>query len=250
MTGTPTVFLLTASIDPMGRVGVRRADPAVRLGDYTASLGRWLDDARRHGAEVVFCENSGWPLESLRALVASRGLEDRVRFLQFRGNDYPRERGKGFGEAAILDRAIAEDLGARPPGTLVVKCTGRLHVSNLDRALLRPGARAEIACALDGRLTQADSRFFLARAGVFAARFTDMGEEVDEPAGILLEHVLCRRVLGAVAAGVAWEPLGAVPRFSGWSATHARSYGGASRLARWAAHSALRTLRYRPRAPL
>ncbi|MBA3364402.1 MAG: hypothetical protein H0U03_01265 [Actinobacteria bacterium] len=244
------LILLTATIDPMGRAGVLRSDPEIRLDDYARSLDRWLDAGSELPAELVFCENSGWPLDRLRELAADRYPSDRLRFLQFSGNDYPAELGKGPGEAAIIDHAIETVLADRAGSDLVVKCTGRLFVRNL-RSLLPPATETpDLMCALDGRLTQADSRLFIARAETFVEHLAGMGEAVDEPRGIYFEHVLCRRVLRAIAGGCAWSPFPAVPRYSGWSATRGSSYDRAAGMARWTLHSALRTLRYRPRSPL
>ena len=244
------LVLLTASIDPMGRANVKRADPQARLGDYAASLRNWLAVVRDLPADILFCENSGWPLGELERVVSRSGMAARVTFSQFRGNDYPTELGKGFGEARIIDHAIASVVASDGRHDAVVKCTGRLFVRNARSLLPRRAVDADIMCLLDGALTQADSRFFIARAEVLATSFAGMGPEVDEAAGIYLEHVLCRRVLRAIGEGRTWKPLPARPLYSGWSATHDRRYDSIPMLGRWLLHRPLRRLRYRPRSPL
>ncbi|HEX2234179.1 MAG TPA: hypothetical protein VHG69_12545, partial [Thermoleophilaceae bacterium] len=158
--------------------------------------------------------------------------------------------GKGYGEALILDHFIDNVLSGEHGYERVVKCNGRLFVENAEAIVAHLRADTDVACALDGALTWADSRFLVARAATFASLLHGLAGEIDERRGVYLEHVLMRRIAAAIGAGARWRPLPAVPRYSGTGATGDRPYDGVRERARWILHSALRTLRYRPRSPV
>jgi hypothetical protein len=245
-----TVILLTASVDPMGRPGLTRVNPEARLADYEQALAAWIEAARDVAADVVFCENSGWPLDSLERLAAARAAPGAVTFLQFRGNDYAPELGKGFGEALIVDHFVDTSFRDDHRHDLVVKCTGRLFVSNIRAIVSGIAPDTDLACALDGALTWADSRLVIGRQAPFARYLSGLRSEIDESRGAYLEHALMRRVARAIGDGCRWRPFPELPRYVGRSATTGRRLDSPRERARWIVHGALRTLRYRPRSPL
>jgi hypothetical protein len=122
---SPTL-LLTATVDPRDCAFVARRDPRLRLRDYTDSLRRWLH--QDHVGPIVWCENSGWPLDELFDLVDAERASARVRFVSFTAAP-ANGRGKGYGEMEIIERALAAIDAA--PDTIVIKVTGRYYVNNI-----------------------------------------------------------------------------------------------------------------------
>lgn len=72
--------LLTATITPpVNAVQLSRADPSVRLQDYTTSLIFYMEELRKGViSSLIFAENSNSDIQSLQSLVASHPMKDSV----------------------------------------------------------------------------------------------------------------------------------------------------------------------------
>ena len=189
---------------------------SVRLKDYGRALNRWLSDATFES--IVFCENSAYDLSILRRVAG-----DRVQFLSFSGNEYPRHLGKGFGEMLILGHALSvipfrED-------DLIVKVTGRYFVRNAHALVsyMRDQQDCEVFCNLYADGT-AESRIFAASARFFKEHLLVLRERVNDTAGVYFEHVLAAAVGGAIQDGVHLASLPETPDIVGISGTHDRNF--------------------------
>jgi hypothetical protein len=235
---SPVVLLLTATIDPGSTPVVARGDPQTRLCDYEQALAAWL----RSGAidKVVFCENSGYDLSRLESLAASNGRCS-VEFLSFSGNERGAERGKGFSELVGMEYALANSkllAGCR----LVVKCTGRLTVSNAVAllALIRP-LTFDVMCDLRWRLSYADSRIFAVTPAFISNYLLPKRDLIDDLDGVFLEHALACASAHAVADRKIWRPLPIYPRIRGISGSHGHVMTDGS--VKWMAKSAYHRFR-------
>jgi hypothetical protein len=127
------ILLMTATITPQNAPNLARIDPAMRLKDYESALGFYLGliDRPLHG--IVFVENSDSDVTTLRRLVASRGLTERVEFLCNYGVHLYSEKGRAHGEFKLLDHAMAASVMVTEAGRdhVVWKITGRYRVKNL-----------------------------------------------------------------------------------------------------------------------
>lgn len=231
-----TLLVLSAAVNPGEPASVVRADPAVRQADYLESLRRWIEVSEaRFPLEILFCDNSGWPLEEMARSARQYASRTRVDFVQLG----PTGLGKGVGEAMIVDHVIQSELPERDVD-FVVKCTGRLFVKNCLPALRRLGQDVDLMCALDAQLRFADSRFFVARKEVFSTRLAGLGPEIDDSRHVYFEHALLRRALGAVADGARWVPFPSPLLFVGRSATDGTKYDGPREQIEWIARAGLR----------
>ncbi|MGY1635493.1 hypothetical protein ACI78V_02425 [Geodermatophilus sp. SYSU D00742] len=219
-------------------------DPAERREQYVESLRHWMPIARAHGATVVLYENSGEDLEQLARDAFGSLPED----LHLRPVPVPDPSlvalGKGATEAAMMDQFAATYRG--DAGEEVwVKCTGRLVVRNFGRCLPLTLPPCSFAARLAMSLDHMDTRFFAATAAAWRDYLTGAGSEVDGPGGVLLEHVLARRVLTGLGDGATLVRLRAQPDVLGRSGSHAeRRYDSArSRLQRLVAEGIEWTLR-------
>ena len=140
--------LFTASVQVNQAIsGVTTADPRQREEEYAANLRYFLREHPRL-RKLVFAESSGWPLDRLQAIAAAENPHGKeVEILQLACNDFPGDRGKGYGEALILDRALAGSRLVRDV-RWIVKMTGRQRVLNMTRLLERAPAGFEILCDL------------------------------------------------------------------------------------------------------
>ncbi len=130
---TKHILLMTATITPHHARNLARTDPVARLKDYDDALGFYLGliDRPLHG--IVFVENSDSDVTTLRELVASRGLTERVEFLCNYGVHLYAEKGRAHGEFKLLDYAMTSSIMVIEAGVnhVVWKITGRYMVKNL-----------------------------------------------------------------------------------------------------------------------
>lgn len=141
-------ILFTASVQVnRGIPGVTTVDPRQREEEYAANLRYFLAEHPRL-RKLVFAESSGWPLDRLRAIVAGENPHGKeVEILQLDCNDFPGTEGKGYGEAMILDRALAASRLVQDV-RWIAKMTGRQRVLNMTRLLERAPANFELLCDL------------------------------------------------------------------------------------------------------
>lgn len=231
------LLLLTATVDPGGMGQTIRADPAVRLKDYSSAL-LWWKACTNGSHRIMLYETSGYPLPQWWYSLAG------VTVVQRLANDYPKTRGKGFGEARMLQWALAQDQLLAEDW--VVKCTGRIRVANAGNLMRQLCQRAslEICVNVSKGGKWADSRFFAGRPAVLARLMSDFDIEVDDSVGRYFEHVLAQRVLRLASEGVVIGPWADLPRYLGVSASTGTRYeDGFGGYLRWLAkRSAYRIL--------
>jgi hypothetical protein len=113
------ILLLTGTLFTNDCINCERNDINVRRKDYYDNIKRFLDET---DLELVFCENSNADLGEIKEFLNN----DRVEILQFDGNDYPREFGKGYGEVSIINYAL-ENSKKLSTIDYLLKVTGRYY---------------------------------------------------------------------------------------------------------------------------
>ena len=146
---SPLIVLLTASINP-GEYShdVKRADTEVRLRDYMEALRFWLALNNSNIAGIVFCENTGADLSSLKFFTAQLGVSKDVEWLSFNGNYRKPGLHYGYSELGIIDYAMRNSVLMRE-SRYFVKVTGRLRFPCISRLLTT--LDEELLVALDCR---------------------------------------------------------------------------------------------------
>ena len=142
------ILILTASIlVPDGAPGVARADPSLRMGDYQQALAFYSSFIGQGVDRIVFAENTGADLVSLREVAAIKGITSSIDFLTFDGNDFPPGYGRCFGEGIIFDEVMRSECCSRQPeDTMYWKSTGRYQVKNLSRMMQTMPRGAQLYC--------------------------------------------------------------------------------------------------------
>ncbi len=218
------VLLLTAAVDVSGVAHTARHDPRVRLDDYRESLDRWVSCGQFRS--IVLCENSGWDPSAFaaqRAAAAARGVD--VEIICWPGQDFPRARGKGYGEMRTIAFALAHSrlIGE---ASHVFKCTGRYFVTNaarLVKAVAAATPRPDVACDLRDGLRVGDSSWFAGTPRFFADHLVPQLEVIDDARSVFFEHALARATGSALAQGLTWNLPPAPPLLCGVSGTMNRA---------------------------
>jgi hypothetical protein len=145
------IILLTACIDPHPSVAdLVRRDSATRLADYERSLMSWLSLPSASGIDgIVFADNSGHDMSSLRSIADARGLTDMpVEFISAPMEIPPRGVHYGHCELGIIDRCL-ESSHLLSKTRAFAKVTGRLFFPSLSRLLSFVGD--DFLAVVDGR---------------------------------------------------------------------------------------------------
>ena len=193
-------LLLTASVDPRGMAGITQADPHERETTYADCLRFYL---RNHPGvrKIIFTENSGWPLERFHAEVSQNNPHAKnVELLSLNCNDYPRERGKSYGELLLIKETMQASRLAHS-SKYVGKMTGRNLLLNLIALLERTPADFELFCDIRDhnfykllRMPDCghhcDSRFFVFTPGFFERHFLPVYSSASFADGYPIENIL------------------------------------------------------------
>lgn len=212
-------ILLTATIDPKGVVLVQRNEPVVRENDYISSIRRWTETDITDISSIVFCENSGYNLDKIKTLLANYStLEAEV--LQFSGQGYAKELGKGYGELLILRHAIQHS-NLIKNSDYVIKITGRYFIKNISKITspLMKENNIFVMADLKRNLTWADSHVFAFKPLFVLNYLSEFQDLLNDSKGFYFEHALARAILRSIADGYKWIPLPSKPIISGYYAT-------------------------------
>lgn len=127
------VLLMTATIAPQASMpNTARRDPALRRTDYETALRHYLSLPKGVPDAIVFAENSGADISSLEAIAERENPEGRNVVFHSFSSACPPERGKGYAELDILDRAFDAAVPTIKGVGAVWKLTGRLIVKNFQ----------------------------------------------------------------------------------------------------------------------
>jgi hypothetical protein len=132
------LLVMTACVDPsQGEYRLHRADPAVRLEDYKAALRFWLKFADKRIRNILFIENSNYPLDALKSIAEKENaLRKNVEFISLNCNWYPPGGHYGYAELRMLDLGLRQSQ-LRTSTTHMIKISGRFKFPRLSRLLDR-----------------------------------------------------------------------------------------------------------------
>lgn len=122
------VLLLTACVNPNGMAFTALQDGEERLIQYIKSIKYYLGST---SAKIVVVENTNF---NIQKYIDFSYPKEQLEFLYFDGNNYDKEKGKGYGEALILKYAFENSLFLED-ADVVVKISGRYIASNLHQIL-------------------------------------------------------------------------------------------------------------------
>lgn len=117
-------ILMTATIMPKLHASrIQRNRPEDRLADYRAALRFWssLNDSRL--LSIVFCENSGYPINKIKEEFSDTSIP--IEFISFCEEQIPSDVHYGFSELGIIDHAL-DNSNHLKISDFFIKATGRL----------------------------------------------------------------------------------------------------------------------------
>jgi hypothetical protein len=196
-------LLLTGTILPSKGQIAKLYDPNIRRKHYTDCL-LWLAHNNPGIRTFIFCENSGaaFPeFESLQEFYTRLGL--RLEFFNVRPEENQYLPGKGWGEGLTVKKAL-KYCPLLNHATGFYKLTGRYKIKNLraainciKAAITLDKPQPEFVFQPPSRFYQdayAETGFFWSAKDFYEDYLMDAYEDVNDRAGIYLEHVFGRRL--------------------------------------------------------
>lgn len=197
------VLLMTATIAPPASMpNTARSDPALRRADYETALRHYLSLPKGAPDAIVFAENSGVDLSGLETIAARENPQCRQVVFHSFTSACPPERGKGYAELDILDRAFDEALPKIRDAGAVWKLTGRLIVKNFQALATTTPDPFHVYCDLRavpligeslGGNNWMDTRLFAASVDGYRRYFYGRREEAD----FVIEKHFCPILMAA-----------------------------------------------------
>ena len=120
-----TVLLLTGCINPNGMPQTVLQDPQARKEQYKVAIEFYATNTQ---LPIVFVENTNTDLGS--EFIEETSVK-RIEFITFDGNNYDHTRGKGYGEAIMMEYAINNSTIINSH-SYIIKITGRLIIENVN----------------------------------------------------------------------------------------------------------------------
>ncbi len=132
------LLVMTACVDPSkGTYPLKRADPETRLLDYQISLRHWLALPDLRLNNILFLENSGYPLSTLERIAREENpFGKQVEFVSLDCNGYPEGIHFGYAELKMLDLGLQASK-LRGTTTHMIKVSGRYRFPSISRLLNR-----------------------------------------------------------------------------------------------------------------
>ena len=121
-------ILLTGTITPNGMGNTVLQDPTLREKQYIDAIEYYLNGT---DLKIVFCENSE---KNIFHKINSEKKTTQLECITFDGNNYDKNRGKGYGEAAIIKYAL-ENSEFLNSADYLFKITGRVKIKNIKKLI-------------------------------------------------------------------------------------------------------------------
>lgn len=184
-----SIILLTACVTPNGMTKTALQDSNVRLNQYIKAIQFYLLNTKYN---ICICENSNTDLSLyFKDSIANNRLE----FLVYKGNHFDKSKGKGYGEAEIIQYAI-EHSQIIDKNTRIIKITGRYIVNNITKEIeyienlnIKKNTKAFIFTN-DIRYYFCNSFFFIAPVTFFSEYFLKHKNKIDDSQGFNFENLL------------------------------------------------------------
>ena len=183
------VILLTACVNPGGMPFTVLNDTSERLRQYREALDFYLHETT---LPIVFCENTLCDFSEDYKEYINKG---RLEYITFDGNNFDKSKGKGYGEALIMEEAFRKSVIIKP-SDIIVKITGRLKVLNIN-ILINDNIRlfANTIQTMNPSNDFVDSRVIISPFSFFQDSFLPQKKLINDNDNLFFEHVLFKSLI-------------------------------------------------------
>lgn len=213
------IILLTCCINPGEMVMTALTDVEERKNQYYESFDYYL---RETDLNILIVENTNYTIDK-------KYLNNpRIEYLTFDGNNYDKERGKGYGELLIIEYALENsDFLNNDKNTEIIKITGRLKILSIEKhikQISKSKNNKSIFADVDKNFHLAYSYFFVGNRYFFKNFFFKYREKLNDSQGFYFEHALARCIQEYINKGEPFLHLLYPIVISGFSGTTGKHY--------------------------
>ena len=211
------VLILLCTFDDGNIINSSRSDIQLRINDYYHAIKKWLET--NSISKCIIIENSGYNSEKMNSLFlnySSNNTSKTLEFLQFNGQNFDRNLGKGFGVYRSLLYLI-ENSELFSINSKFAIVTGRYYLTNFEKIVMF--SNAEIISDFQKKLTYAFNPLLLCSKLFITDYLIKELPNSNDSYGIHYEHCLAKAVHKAIADGVTWDLPKQVPLIEGISGT-------------------------------
>lgn len=210
------VILLTACVNPGGMPYTALTDTSERLRHYRDALDFYLLETT---LPIVFCENT---LCDFSTDYQSHINDGRLEYITFDGNSFDKSKGKGYGEALIMQEAFSRSRFLSGCD-FVIKITGRLIVRNISQ-LVTDNSRmlTPTIQTFYPNHSMIDSRLVILPRPFCVDDFLSGKSRINDTQGYYFEHLLLDALLSR--RSYVYIPFLRVPLIDGISGSSGKQY--------------------------
>lgn len=190
------VLLLTGCINPNGMAHTSLQDPDTRKQQYICAIRFYLKNSQ---IPIVFIENTN---TDISGEFFTADYSRRMEFITFNGNNFDKSKGKGYGEALMIEYALTHSKFIND-NTYIVKITGRLIIENLEELIQEmKSSECVYASLVRGKYGLERKSFFFGAPKKFLEEyFLSDKDIINDNAGVYFENHLFNKGLEWVKDG-------------------------------------------------
>lgn len=195
MDTTDFIILLTACVNPNGMTLTKISDTSIRLNQYLDAIHFYLSHTN---CKIVVVENCNYDFSPH---FTKEIAENRIECFHFDGNSFDKKLGKGFGEACIIEYAIAHSNFIKHTKS-IWKITGRVKIDNISFALKVCNKKPKTIYTFYSRRYPGVFKAVCCGAPVgFWKEFVSRKEQLDDSKKKYFEHLLYDIAMEYLKAG-------------------------------------------------
>lgn len=175
------LLFLTSTVTPS--VLPYYGSPELRKDEYVKAIRFYLENTPYR---ILVVDNSGYDFNK------DFPREDRIEALSYK-EDNPTDKGKGYGEMLLMQYGFRYSQFLKEANQ-IVKITGRHIIKNINQQLRLCNDIAALYVDATMQLDFARSYFFVSPKSLYERYLFPRIEELDDPQGIYLEHLLGRSI--------------------------------------------------------
>ena len=213
------LILLTCCINPGNMIMTALTDVNERRKQYYQAFDYYLEYTN---CPIVIVENTGFVIDEKYL------NHPRIEYLTFSGNDYPKDKGKGFGEILIIEYALKNSKFIQlNPESSIIKITGRLKILSISKHLKQIKnctQKNSVLADIELNFQLAYSYFFVANKFFFENYFFFFKDKINDTDGFYFEHALAKAIQNYISESNNFYQILCPINFLGLSGTTGKYY--------------------------
>jgi len=215
-------LILTCTINVNNITHMERSNTSLRYEDYKIAFLKWLKNPKVK--KIIFVENSNYDLLEFKQMASAFQAEKSIEFISYDGQNFPRELGKGHGEAQALEHLVKES-SLFLINEKFIKVNGRYYVPNISNFIdFFSESDAHVMANLSQNLTWSDSRLFGATGKFISEYLIPETRKTNDSIGLYFEHLLASAIHKAIADSLKWVLPPCLLYIDGISGTSGKHY--------------------------